>query len=265
MTTKIWGGVLSILALTSGCNDAANAVPPTAAAGSSAQAGTSAAPAPTAPTPGPTAGSSSTPTPAAPSGGAAGAPSAPGGSGGAAATSGEVTAPTPGGADDDDAGTLSPTQPDPETGFDYPSGEVALDADLVIPAGKTVKVGPGTTFKAASGVKVQVSGELFVMGSADSRAAFVGSGAPRSWHGIVVESGGKLSLQNAQISGATYGLFVHPGAEFSVDSSIIDTSFKAAVIQSNGSFTRTRFVATVPETVSLASEVSVDDPNGALT
>ena len=42
---------------------------------------------------------------------------------------------------------------------------MALSADLVIPAGKTVRVEPGTTFKASAGVKVQVSGELIVTGS----------------------------------------------------------------------------------------------------
>lgn len=123
----------------------------------------------------------------------------------------------------------------------------------------------GTKFRASPEVKVQVLGELVVQGSAESPVVFAGGGAPRSWHGIVVEQGGKLTLEHAHISGATYGLFIMPGADFAVDSSVIDTSFKAAVVQSNGSFTRTRFVASVPETVSLASEVTIDDPNGALT
>jgi hypothetical protein len=159
----------------------------------------------------------------------------------------------------------TPTKPDPTTGFDYPSGDVAMSTDLVIPAGKTVRVGPGTKFKASMDVKLQVLGELIVQATPESPATFEGGGAPRSWHGIVVENGGKLTLENAHISGATYGLFAMPGSQYAVDSSVIDTSFKAAVVQSNGTFKRTRFVATVPEAVSLASEVSVDDPNGALT
>ena len=134
-----------------------------------------------------------------------------------------------------------------------------------MPAGTTMRVGPGASFKASTDVKIQVLGELIVQGSAEGPVTFDGAGVPRSWHGIVVESGGKLTLENAHISGASYGLYIMPGAEFSVDSSVIDTSFKAAVVQSNGSFTRTRFIASVPETVSLASEVTVDDPNGALT
>ena len=159
-----------------------------------------------------------------------------------------------------------PSNPEPAAGFDYPKGDVAVSTDLVIPAGKTVRVGPGTTFKVnGANVKVQVLGELVVRGSQESPATFAGGGAPKSWHGIVIESGGKLTLEHAKISGANYGLFAMPGSQFTVDSTVIDTSFKAAVVQSNGSFTRTRFVASTPDSISLASEVSVDDPNGALT
>ena len=45
----------------------------------------------------------------------------------------------------------------------------------------------------------------------------------------MIESGGTLTLQHAQISGAKYGMFAMPGSTFSVDHALIDTSFKAAV------------------------------------
>ncbi|MEY4581889.1 MAG: hypothetical protein RL701_6592 [Pseudomonadota bacterium] len=192
---------------------------------------------------------------------AAGSASVAAGSGSAASGSGAagVTA---------QAGTAAAgTTSTPSGAFDYEAQEVTLDADLVVPAGKTVRVGPGTTFKAsATEVKIQVLGELVVEGTADKPASFLATKtAIRSWHGLVIESGGKLTMKNAKIGGASYGLWAMPGSQFSVDSSVIDTSFKAAIIQSDGSFTHTRFIASVPETVSLASEVSVDDPNGALT
>jgi hypothetical protein len=254
MTIKTWQAMVCAIALASGCSESAQPPQPSAAsAGGPSQAST----------------------PSAPAAGAAPAAAAVGGApASAAAGSSGVAAPVPaqGSAgrsapDLDDAGSgEAPIDPTAPGNTPAAAGETALSADLVIPAGTTMRVGAGTTFKAAGPeIKVQVLGELIVQGTADSPVTFAGGGAPRSWHGIVVETGGKLTLQNAHISGATYGLFIMPGAEFSVDSSVIDTSFKAAVVQSNGSFTRTRFVASVPETVSLASEVSVDDPNGALT
>jgi|GEM_PF-4781495 len=249
MTTIKWQGTLAVITLLAACTEMPQlAVQPTAAASGAG-----------APSPSPTivAGSN-----AAANGGSRAAPAA-GAAGGAAAPSqgsaGRAAVPS---ADLDDAGSG-------ETSPDVPSAPVAaettLTADLIVPAGTTMRVPAGASFKASPEVKVQVLGELVVQGSAERPVVFAGGGAPRSWHGIVVEQGGKLTLEHAHISGATYGLFVMPGADFSVDSSVIDTSFKAAVIQSNGSFTRTRFVASVPETVSLASEVTIDDPNGALT
>jgi hypothetical protein len=269
MATKFWYGMLWAVAVASGCSNAAEpSLQPTAAVGAS-PAG---AAAPAVPTAG---------TPSAPLTGAAGATGSTGpgaaGSGMTASqppvTAGSSAGPSQAG----QPGSLPPkndapvTMPppgnqEPAAGFDYPAGEVAVSTDLVIPAGKTARVGPGTKFKVnGADVKVQVFGELVVRGTQESPAAFGGGGAPKSWHGIVIEKGGKLTLEHAQISGANYGIFAMPGSDFTVDSTVIDTSFKAAVIQSNGSFTRTRFVATVPNSVSLASEVSVDDPNGALT
>lgn len=268
MATKFWYGMLWAVAVASGCSNAAEpSMQPMAAVG----ANPAGAAAPAVPTAG---------TPSAPVTGAAGATgSTVAGAAGSGMTASQppVTAGSSAGAGQaGQTGTLPPkTEPvtmpppsnqEPAPGFDYPAGEVAVTTDLVIAAGKTARVGPGTKFKlTGADVKVQVLGELVVRGTIESPAIFGVGGTPKSWHGIVIEKGGKLTLEHAQISGANYGLFAMPGSEFSVDSSVIDTSFKAAVVQSNGSFTRTRFVATVPDSVSLASEVSVDDPNGALT
>lgn len=148
---------------------------------------------------------------------------------------------------------------------EYAMESVTLSEDLVIPEGQTVHVGPGVTFSAASkDIKIQVFGTLAVEGTEATPALFAGGTEPESWHGIVIESGGSLTLQHAQISGAKYGIFAMPGSTFSVDHAVFDTSFKAAVVESNGSFSHSTFKA-VPLFPAVTEEVSVDDPNGCLT
>jgi len=148
--------------------------------------------------------------------------------------------------------------------WDYADEVVTLDADLVIASGETVRVGPGTTFNASEGVTIRVEGTLFVEGTTSEPVRFLGNGVPRSWEGIVVESGGMLDLAFAQIGGATYGIHARPGSDFVVTRADIGTSFKAALVESDGSFDHVAFHASgdAPTTVGeLAPEV---DPDGAL-
>lgn len=148
---------------------------------------------------------------------------------------------------------------------EYTMEAVSLTEDLVIPAGETVHVGPGVRFSAKSaGIKVTVKGTLVVEATEAAPSIFEGGGEPESWHGIVIESGGNLTLKHAQISGAKYGMFAEPGSSFSVDHAVIDTSFKAAVVEANGRFSHTTFRA-VPLFPAVTEEVSIDDPNGCLT
>jgi hypothetical protein len=150
--------------------------------------------------------------------------------------------------------------------FDYNAQTVRLDADLVIPAGKIVRVGPGVTFNAAPKVTIQVQGTLIVTGSAASPDHFMGTAAgPNSWNGIVVAAGGDLQMQNAQVGGATLGIHTLKGSTYNLDHVTFDTSFKGAVLESDGKIDHSRFIATVPPTVSLAADVTIDDPNGTLT
>ncbi|MFT3923286.1 MAG: hypothetical protein QM778_12200 [Myxococcales bacterium] len=148
---------------------------------------------------------------------------------------------------------------------EYAMETVELSEDLVIPAGQTVHVGPGVTFTAKSAeVKVDVLGTLIVEGSEAAPSIFEGTGESESWHGIVVEGGGNLTLQHAQVSGAKYGMFAMPGSAFNVDHVVFDTSFKAAVLESDGSVSHSTFRA-VPLFPAVTEEVSVDDPNGCMT
>ncbi len=149
--------------------------------------------------------------------------------------------------------------------FDYAGENVMLTETLTIPAGETISVGPGTTFTASVGVKVQVNGTLVVAGSADSKVKFLGAGTPRSWEGIVIGSGGVLQLTHAEIGGATYGIYAEAGSSYTVDYAEIGTSFKVAVLYADGSFDHTKFHASGDDTFSPVNEVSVDDVNGSLT
>jgi hypothetical protein len=149
--------------------------------------------------------------------------------------------------------------------FDYVGENVMLTETLTIPAGETISVGPGTTFTASAGVKVQINGTLVVAGSADSKVKFLGAGTPRSWEGIVIASGGVLQLTHAEIGGATYGIYAEAGSSYTVDYAEIGTSFKVAVLYADGSFDHTKFHASGDDTFSPVNEVSVDDVNGSLT
>lgn len=151
------------------------------------------------------------------------------------------------------------------SGFDYADQAVMLTQTLTIDAGKIVRVGPGTTFTASAGVKVQINGTLIVAGSAASPVKFLGAGMPRSWDGIVIASGGVLQLMHAEIGGATYGILAEAGSMYTVDYAEIGTSFKVAVLSADGSFDHTKFHASGDDTFSPVNEVSIDDVNGSLT
>jgi hypothetical protein len=140
-----------------------------------------------------------------------------------------------------------------------------LSADLVIPSGQTVCVGPGVVITATANITVQVEGVLIVDGTAASPAQFVGGGQPSSWHGIVVAAGGNLQLAHGTIRDAQYAIHAMPGSEFNVDHGDLGTSFKTAVLESAGKIDHTYFRASVPPTISAASGVTIDDPNGSMT
>jgi hypothetical protein len=163
------------------------------------------------------------------------------------------------------AGTTAAPSGSAAGAYDYAGEQIMLQADLVVASGATVRVGPGTTFSAGPDVKVLVQGTLLVQGEAGAKVRFLGAGVPRSWQGIVVASGGYAELRHVEIGGATYGIHAQPGSDFEVDYAEIGTSFKAALVQANGSFDHTRFRASGDPTFSAVNEVSADDVNGTLT
>jgi hypothetical protein len=163
----------------------------------------------------------------------------------------------------------SPGTPSTSNTFDYVNQAVSLDSDLVIPSGKTVRVGSGVVFTASPNVKIQVEGTLIVEGTVASPSRFLGvetDAAPSNyWHGIEIESGGKIDFTYADVEGAEYGIHAMPGSTYKVDYGTFGTSFKPAVLESDGTFDHSTFHATIPSTVSLAEAVTIDDPNGTMT
>lgn len=148
--------------------------------------------------------------------------------------------------------------------WDYEHENVELESDLVIASGETLRIGPGTTFTAREGVTIRVEGRLVVEGTPTEPVRFLGAEMPRSWEGIVIENGGMLDLAFAEIGGATYGIHARPGSDFAVTRADLNTSFKAALVESDGTFDHVAFHASgdAPSTIGeVAPEI---DPDGAL-
>ena len=155
---------------------------------------------------------------------------------------------------------------DPEvTAFSYENEDVSLDADLVVPSGEVGRIGPGVTLTATADVTIRVEGTLVIAATKDSPARLVGTGTVDSWQGIVVEAGGKIDLDHVEMRDAKYGIHALAGSAFTVDHADIAGGFKAAIIETDGTFDHSRFAGATPTSISFAAEVSIDDPNGTMT
>jgi hypothetical protein len=188
-------------------------------------------------------------------GGSSGGSSADGGSSAVAPPAGLMTGAPDGGA---------PVTADAQA-CDTTLTSESLSADLVIPSGKTFCVGPGVTLTATADITIQVDGVLIVTGTAASPAQFIGGGQPSSWNGIVVDSGGSLQATYATIRDAEYAIHTLAGSSFDIDYGDFGTSFKTAVLESSGKIDHSYFRATVPPTIAITTEVTIDDPNGSMT
>lgn len=181
-----------------------------------------------------------------------------------------ATTPAPGGAGEELPAAPGPAEAlpiDPVAPgmYQYEAETVALDASRTIAKGETLRVGPGTTFQAVTGVQLIVEGTMIVEGTVGAPVRFLGAGVPRSWEGIVVTEGGTLEMTHVEIGGATYGIHAMPGSNFTIDHAEIGTSFKAAVVQSDGFFNHTKFHASGDPAFSISSAAPITDVNGTLT
>ena len=155
----------------------------------------------------------------------------------------------------------------PVDAYDYAMEQVSLSADLVIAKGQTLRVGPGTTFNAGNGVKVRVEGTLDRRRHRRGRGALHRRGRARA--ALVARH--RDRERRAARADACRDWRRPPtasmrwsGSSYVVDFAEIGTSFKAAVLEANGSFDHTRFHASGDPTFSPVNEVSIEDVNGTL-
>lgn len=153
----------------------------------------------------------------------------------------------------------------PAGSYDYVDEVVVLTSDLVVPAGETLRVGPGTTFEAGANVSIRVEGTLIVEGTSDRPVRFTGDGNPRSWPGIVVESGGRVEMTDFEVVDANYGIHAKPGSGYTLEAGEFGNSFKAMVLQADGMVRNARVHATDGFGFALVNEVSIEGVNGTLT
>ncbi len=106
-----------------------------------------------------------------------------------------------------------------------------LAQSVTIGSGATVTIAPGATITASSGVGITVEGTL-TASSTTKAATLTGTG----WTGIVVASGGTLSLTGVDISGASTAIDVQKGATSAeYDSATINAASTPFKVESGGS------------------------------
>jgi hypothetical protein len=99
----------------------------------------------------------------------------------------------------------------------------SLSGTVTIPAGSTITIAPGASIAVAAGTQIKVSGKL-VAKSDPSKHAKIGGAA---WKGIVVASGGDVSLDGVDVSGADVAVSVDGGGNATFDNgAIVGTPFK---------------------------------------
>jgi hypothetical protein len=114
-------------------------------------------------------------------------------------------------------------------------------SNVTIAAGDTVTIAPGAKITVAAGVTVTVAGTLTASSATPTHAALTGSG----WTGIVVASGGTLTLDGVDVSGAQTALDVQGGnAQAEYDNGTIDGATVPFDVEGGGSLTTTGVTVT---------------------
>jgi hypothetical protein len=171
--------------------------------------------------------------------------------------------------------------PAPAAGSTSESGTWAdgkqLATSVTIKPGATVEIAPGATVTAATGVSITVQGTLTVKAAA-SHAKLTGM----NWKGIVVASGGTLTVEGLDIENAVNGMWTQAG---NVDATMLDSSISAASVPfkmepgSKLTFTKSKvlkstgssqiagtFVASYMSYDKVSSEgLELNDPVGSMT
>lgn len=88
------------------------------------------------------------------------------------------------------------------------SGEYAVTADLVVAAGATLTLTPGTRLTFADGAlpQLEVVGALVAAGAPGAEVTFRASGARGAWDGLRLSPGGAATLTSCRIEDASVGI-----------------------------------------------------------
>jgi hypothetical protein len=109
-----------------------------------------------------------------------------------------------------------------------------LPGSVTIAAGATVTISPGATVNVPAGAVITVQGTLTASSATPTHAKLTGS----SWGGIVVASGGTLTLDGVDMSGASSALDVQKGAmQAEYDDGTIDSATAPFVVEGGAALT----------------------------
>lgn len=92
--------------------------------------------------------------------------------------------------------------------FIAPGSVVTLERDLVVPRGKSLRVGAGAVIKIAKGRSVKVTGDLFINGTKDKPVRFISSGV-EPWGGLYAggDSTKRVRVELKNVFFDNYGSF----------------------------------------------------------
>ena len=120
-------------------------------------------------------------------------------------------------------------------------GAVALTADKIVAAGKTVALCAGSTLSFGPGIGLTVNGRLVVQGTAQRPVKLLGATASAgSWTGLVLNAGGELAASYLEIHDADTALAARPASTYAVDHLVIDDSTVMMVLSADGSIAHGR-------------------------
>jgi len=114
-------------------------------------------------------------------------------------------------------------------------GPVALTANKIVAAGKTVAICAGSTLTFTGNISLTVNGRLLVQGTAQLPVKLAGATAGAgTWAGLVLNAGGDLSATYLEIHDAATALAARPASTYAVDHLVIDNSSVMMVLSSDG-------------------------------
>jgi hypothetical protein len=123
------------------------------------------------------------------------------------------------------------------------SGDVALPASTTISPGVTLTLAAGTKLHASKDAALVVQGTLVAAGDSSAPVVFEATehGTAGAWAGIEVQSGGKATLNHAEIHDAAMAFQAGAGSSYAIDFLLVDTSEQLAALSADGTIQHSQF------------------------